>query len=191
MNDGACDAAGRFWAGTLTNDARPGSGTLYRLDADGSVVTAVEGLTISNGIAWSSDNRTMYLIDSATYRVDAFDFDLEFGALSGRRSVITIDPADGIPDGLAVDAEGHLWVALWDGWAVRRYTSDGVGERELRLPVARVTSVAFGGAHLDDLYVTSAWDGLPDGERAEQPAAGGLFRWHSKIPGLSPSPFAG
>ncbi len=125
MNDGACDPQGRFWAGTMAYDEAPGAGVLYRLELDGSCTTVITGLTISNGIGWSPDGTTMYLADSGTGRVDAFDFDGASGDVTGRRTIVAIDEPGVAPDGLTVDEEGAIWVALWGGGAVHRYGPDG------------------------------------------------------------------
>jgi sugar lactone lactonase YvrE len=183
MNDGACDAPGRFWAGTMALDCRPGAGALYRLDPGGRVHTMLEGVTISNGLDWSPDGRRMYYVDSPTQRIDVFDFDPQSGAIAGRRAFAAIPSEAGMPDGLTVDAEGFVWVALWGGGAVRRYAPDGSLERTVRLPVSHPTSCAFGGPALDELYITSAWIALSAAERAEQPQAGGVFRCRPGVAG--------
>lgn len=187
MNDGACDTRGRFWAGTMHAALEPGCGSLYRLDPDGTVTRMVEDVSISNGVAWSSDDTVMYYVDTASGGVDAFDFDLESGEIANRRRLLDVDPADGGPDGLVVDAEGYLWVGLWEGWAVRRYSPDGTPTGVVNVPCARVTKCAFGGAALDDLYITTA---SPDGPAADQPHAGGLFRVSPGVTGLPATPFA-
>jgi sugar lactone lactonase YvrE len=176
MNDGACDAAGRFWAGTMCMQERPGRGALYRLDPDGSVHTMLTGVGISNGIDWSLDGSRMYYVDSLTQRIDQFDFDPDSGTIDNRRSFVTIDPSEGCPDGLTVDAEGGIWLALWSGWAVRRYLPDGTLDRVLRLPVSHPTTCAFGGDRLDTLYITSATIRLTESERRAQPLAGAVIR---------------
>jgi sugar lactone lactonase YvrE len=192
MNDGGCDPAGRFWAGTMARDEGPGLGTLYRLEADGTVAAVVRPVSISNGLDWAPDGITMYYIDSTAQGVDTFRWDASTGTLTDRRRLITFDRrADGAPDGLTLDADGHIWVALWDGWCIRRYTPGGRLEREVRLPVARVTSMAFGGPDLRDLYVTSAWRDLTDTERASQPHAGSLFRCRPGVTGRLPARYAG
>jgi sugar lactone lactonase YvrE len=183
MNDGACDPAGRFWAGTMALDEGPQAGALYRLDADLTVHTMLTGVTISNGIGWSADGREMYYIDSPTRRIDAFDFDLGTGAIARRRPFTEIPAEAGIPDGLTVDAEGFVWVALWGGSALRRYAPDGALERTVPLPVSHPTSCAFGGAGLDELYVTSARRPLSAQERAREPMAGGLLRLRPGVVG--------
>lgn len=188
MNDGACDSRGRFWAGTMCSEGRPQRGSLYRLDPGGEVTPMLDGVSISNGIGWSPDDATMYHVDSPTGGVDAFDFDPESGALANRRRLIGIEPGAGEPDGLVVDGDGCIWVALWDGWAVRRYAPDGALMGVVELPVARVTKCAFGGAALDELYVTTA---SPDEADPEQPYAGGLFRALPGVVGLPATPFAG
>lgn len=188
MNDGACDSRGRFWAGTMHLDSTPGAGSLYRLDRDGEVETVLTGVTISNGIAWSPDDTGMYYVDTPTLGIDGFDFDAATGAIRGRRRLVTIEEDAGSPDGLVVDAEGCLWVALWEGWAVRRYAPDGELLGVIELPVARVTKPAFGGPGLADLYITTAAADAPD---PAQPHAGGLFRAHVGTHGLPAHAYAG
>lgn len=192
FNDGKVDPAGRFWAGTMAYDERPGAGSLYRLDPDGTVETMLEGVAISNGMAWSEDGRTFFYIDTPTRRVDAFECDPTSGTLGRRRTAVRLpDGVSGWPDGMAIDQEGALWVALWDGWAVHRYHPDGTLAEVIPMPVARPTSCAFGGADLGDLYVTSARSGLSPADLAAQPAAGGIFRLRTGARGLAPTPFAG
>ena len=171
MNDGACDPQGRFWAGTMAYDESPGAGALYRLELDGSCTTVLTGLTISNGIGWSPDASTMYLSDSGTGCVDAFRFDGSTGAISDRRTVVRIDQPGMAPDGLTVDEEGGIWVALWNGGAVNRYAADGSLLATVQLPVERPTSCAFGGPGRDTLFVTSARTDLDDDALAP-PATG-------------------
>jgi sugar lactone lactonase YvrE len=172
-------------------DARADAGTFYRIDADGSVATIVHPVTISNGIEWSPDGSLMYYIDTATQRMDVFDFDLATGSAIGRRPFIRFDAAIGIPDGMTIDVEGHLWVAFYDGWAVRRFSPKGLLERTIKLPTARTTSCAFGGPRLEQLYVTSARDGLTPVQLAEQPHAGALFVIEPGVAGSTIAPFAG
>jgi sugar lactone lactonase YvrE len=191
MNDATCDRVGRLWVGSTAHDARPGAGSLYRVDPDGCVERVLADVTISNGIDWSPDDRRMYFIDSATRRVDVLDYDLATGRPSGRRALIQLPEDAGLPDGMSVDAEGYLWVALWDGWSVRRYSPTGDLDRIVQLPVARVTSCAFGGPDLADLYVTSASTGLNAAELAGQPLAGDLFVVQPGVRGLEATPFGG
>ena len=155
MNDGKCDPAGRFWAGTMALDETPEAGSLYRLDRGGSVHTILSDVTISNGLDWSADALTMYYVDSPTRRIDMFDFDLASGAAANRRTFVQIPHQHGIPDGLTVDAEGCVWVALWRGAAVHRYTPYGLLDTIVLVPTACPTSCAFGGAAAKDLYITT------------------------------------
>ncbi len=186
FNDGKCDPVGRFWAGTMALDDRPGAGSLYRFDPDGRVHSMVSDVGVSNGIAWSLDNTTLYYIDTPTQAVAAFDYALATGAISGRRNVISIDKATGSPDGMTIDAEGMLWIAHWGGSRVTRWNpTDGSLLQTIHLPVARVTSCWFGGPNLDELYITTASTGLSAEERAAQPHAGGLFRYKGAAKGLA------
>jgi sugar lactone lactonase YvrE len=150
-------------------DEAPGGGTLSRVTGDGSAEVVLDDVTVSNGTGWSPDGRLMYYIDTPTRRIDVFDH--ADGRVSGRRTLAEIEEGAGFPDGLTVDADGCVWVALWEGAAVRRYTPDGRLDRVVGLPVPRVTACAFGGAGLTDLYITTARTGL-----SEPPAlAGSLF----------------
>lgn len=187
MNEGGCDPHGAFYCGSMAYDAASGAGSLYRLDPVGTVDVVVSGVTISNGLAWSPDGSTAYYVDTPTQRVDAFDYEPGRG-LSGRRTVIEVSSEDGSPDGLTVDSEGCLWVALWDGAAVRRYTPDGCLDAVVPLPVSRVTACTFGGAELDELYITTSRDGLDPGT---EPEAGALFRVSPGVRGLPTLPYAG
>ena len=182
MNDGACDPDGRFWCGSMAYDAAPGRGALYRLDADRTVHRVLADVTISNGLGWSPDGATAYYVDSPTQRVDAFAYD---GGLRDRRSVAEIAPESGTPDGLTVDAEGGVWVALWQGSAVHRYTPEGRLDAVIELPVSQPTSCAFGGAALDVLYITTSAQ-----DRAE-PGAGALFAVRPGVRGLPTLEYAG
>jgi len=191
MNDGACDPAGRFWAGTMALDESPGQGALYRLDPDLTVHTMVTSVTISNGIDWSLDGRRMYYVDSPTRRIDVFDLDGQSGGITNRRPFATIPAEAGIPDGLTVDADGFVWLALWGGAALRRYAPDGTLERTVPLPVSHPTSCAFGGAALDELYVTSARRPLSVEERKREPEAGSLLRLRPGVKGRPANLFGG
>ncbi len=192
MNDGYCDPRGRFWAGTMAiTPPRPPVGSLYRLDPDGSVTRVLGGVTISNGIDWSLDGTRMYYVDTRLSSIDVFDYDVERGEARNRRSLVTIAKASGYPDGLIVDAEGFLWLALWAGSAVHRYAPDGTLERVLKTPVTHPTKCAFGGPELADLYVTSAATELTPEERARQPQAGGLYRCRPGPRGRPARRFAG
>jgi sugar lactone lactonase YvrE len=184
MNDGKADPRGRVLAGTMAYDETPGAGSLYRLDPDGGVHILLDAVTVSNGLAWSADGATLYYADTPTGGVDAFDYDLDSGAIANRRRAISVPSAAGLPDGMTIDHEGHLWVALWGGWAVRRYATDGTLLAVVDLPVSQVTSCAFGGPDGGDLYITSAAAGT---DRTEQPHAGGLFRCRPGVTGPAAS----
>jgi sugar lactone lactonase YvrE len=191
VRDGACDPAGRFWAGTMAIDERPGAGSLYRLDPDGQVTLIIAGVTISNGLAWSADARRMFYVDSPTQRIDVFHFELATGAIANRRPFASIPVEDGIPDGLTIDVDDGVWVALWGGGRLHRYTRGGVLDRVVRVPVTYPTRCAFGGPGLDELFVTSAWTALTKDERAAQPHAGGIDRLRPGIRGRRATPFGG
>jgi sugar lactone lactonase YvrE len=188
MNDGAVDSRGRFWAGTMHVDYRRGEGSLYRLEESGAAEVILSGVTISNGIAWSLDETTMYYVDTPTQGIDAFDFDVETGAITDRRRIVKIDPESGSPDGLVVDAEGCIWVALWDGWEVRRYDPHGKHIGTVTVPAARVTKPAFGGPDLTDMFITTA---SPEKANPSQPYAGGLFHVRPGVAGLPAHAYAG
>jgi sugar lactone lactonase YvrE len=193
FNDGRCDPAGRFWAGSMSLRFRtePGRGTLYRLAPDGSVTPVLRDITLSNGLGWSPTGDRMYYIDSTAQRVDVLDFDLANGTASNRRPLIEIAAGDGMPDGLTVDADGFLWVAVWGSGTIRRYSPAGELERLVRVPVSQVTSCAFGGRDLEDLYITSEGaDMTPEAQRAE-PHYGGLFVCRAGVRGLPPAAYGG
>lgn len=191
MNDGKVDPSGRFWAGSMAMDERAGAGTLFRLDPDRSVTAMLDGLTIPNGLDWSADGRTMVYIDTTTSRVDRFDYDDAIGTITGRRPAVLVDPGRGYPDGMTLDAEGFLWVALFDGWGVHRYTPEGRLDRRIDVPAAQVTSVAFGGRDYDELYITTGQEGFPAGGLPGQPHAGGVFRCRPGVRGRPPNRFRG
>lgn len=191
MNDAKCDPVGRLWAGTMALDGTAGAGSLYRWDPTRGVERILTGCTISNGLGWSPGGDVMYFIDSPTRGVDAFEYDLSSGRLLGRRTFVAVPEEDGIPDGLAVDSAGGVWVALPGGWSVNRYLPDGQLDLVFRLPVSTPTSVAFGGADFGDLFVTSATYGLSEGQLADEPMAGGILRCRPGVIGLPPTPFAG
>jgi sugar lactone lactonase YvrE len=183
MNDGACDRSGRLYAGTMAADESPGAGTLYRLDPDLTVTPLVAGVSVSNGIGWSPDETLMYYVDSLAYSLDVFDYDQATGAIDGRRPVVAIGGGEVMPDGLTVDAEGGIWVAHWGGGVLVRYTPDGRADRTIELPHAHVTSCAFGGPDLDQLYITTA--------AGPRDPAGGLFTVTPGVTGLPSSAFGG
>jgi len=181
-NDGGVDPAGRFWFGTIAWDGTPGMAALYRMDdpPHGPVTRVLTEVSISNGIGWSPDATVMYYVDSGTGRVDRFAYDLASGEVADRRPLATIPADAGVPDGLAVDAEGAVWVALFGGSALRRYLPDGRLDRVVALPAHNVTSCAFVGDRLDRLAVTTATVELD----APGPLDGATFLVEVDVPGL-------
>jgi len=190
FNDGKVDRQGRFWAGTMDDEEKQASGTLYRVNS-GLDVTAVDhGYRVTNGPAFSPDGAIMYHNDSARQITYRFEVDRD-GFLGERGIFLQFNEGDGYPDGLTVDSEGCLWIAFWDGWCLRRYSPQGEWLETVKVPVARPTSCAFGGRDLDRLYVTSASIGLDEQAREMQPNAGGLFMLIPGVRGLADVPFAG
>ena len=190
FNDGKVDRQGRFWAGTMDNREREASGALYRLDRDGALSPIDQGYRVTNGPAFSPDGSRMYENDSARQVTYVFDLD-EAGHATNRRDFARFGPGDGYPDGMTVDAEGCLWIAFWDGWCVRRFAPEGDRLSELRTPVQRPTSCAFGGEGLKTLFITSARRDLKGTDLASQPLAGGLFAADVGVSGIAELPFAG
>jgi sugar lactone lactonase YvrE len=186
-NDAAVAPDGSLWTGTMRYDEAPGGGTLTRTAPDGAATTVLADVTVSNGTGWSPDGRRMYYIDSPTRRIDVFDLRPGDPLPVNRRPLAVVEDGAGYPDGLTVDADGCVWVALWDGAAVRRYTPEGVLDRVVELPVRRPTSCAFGGAGLTDLYVTSA----RKGQAAPHPLSGSLLVVPGAGHGLVQPAFAG
>jgi sugar lactone lactonase YvrE len=187
FNDGKCDGRGRLWIGTMGLKAESGMGTLYRFDPrqDGATLTTrVPHVTISNGLAWSGDGRTMYYIDTPTRRIDAFSYDIGNGEISDRRPIFTVPEGAGNPDGMCIDAEDKLWVALWGGWSVLRIDpATGKMLQRIALPVEQVSSCCFGGDNLSTLYITTA-GGTNPAKKASEPLAGGIFRFNTGTRGL-------
>jgi sugar lactone lactonase YvrE len=188
MNDGKSDSRGRFWAGTMSTALRPHAGALYRLDPDGRVRTMVSPVGLSNGLGWSPDERHMYYADSLAQSLDVFDYEAEEGRISSRTTLVEVPREVGLPDGLCVDADGFIWLAVFGAGEVRRYSPEGALDRTVRLPVSRVTCAAFGGADLDELYITSATEGV---WIEQEPHAGGLFRHRPGVRGMPAFEFAG
>jgi sugar lactone lactonase YvrE len=185
VNDGAADPWGRFWIGTMAHDSSEGRGTLFRYDGDGDVQTIKAGVSISNGIGWSPDRRTMYYVDSAPATVFAFSVDGD-GGVSHQRVFAQLDATtEGSPDGLCVDAEGGVWVALWGGRAVRRYAPSGEALAQVAVESPNPSSCAIGGANGTTLYITTAREELTDEDLAREPNAGRLFCVDVDVPGLA------
>jgi sugar lactone lactonase YvrE len=183
LNDGAVSADGALWFGSMDDFGERPTGSLYRLSPGGRCVPLDSGYVVSNGPAFSPDARTFYHTDTVQRRVYAFDRDAS-SALSNRRVFVDIEKDGGFPDGTAVDADGCVWIAMWGGWGVRRYSPAGELLSQIRLPCANVTKVAFGGPDYSSVFVTTAWHGLSAMQRAEQPLAGDLFCFEAAVPGL-------
>jgi len=191
FNDGKCDAAGRLWAGTLAIDASPGRGALYCLDTDGTLTQFESGFHICNGMAWSPDSTRFYLADSGRRQIYVYDYDLAQGTLSNKREFATFNETEGAPDGLAMDVDGYLWCAMWDGWALKRFGPDGHLDRTVALPVPRPTSCAFGGADMKTLFVTTARIRLSATQLAAAPLSGSILSVHADVPGCVVGEFGG
>lgn len=187
MNEGGCDPDGRFYAGSMGYDQRPGAGAMYRLDPELNVTQVLDGLTISNGLEWSPDGSLAYYIDTPTQQVSVFDYDFDTG-LTARRTFVEIPDHLGGPDGLSVDAEGGIWVALFGGSAVHGYSSDGSLEEVVEVEARQVTACTFGGPGLRELYITTSRENLEPGD---DPLAGALFIADVGVGGLPVRPFAG
>ena len=192
FNDGKCDPQGRFWVGTIYEPRDPALASLYCFSA-GKLVRSQGDITVSNGLAWSPDGRTMYWSDTKAHTIYAFDFDPSSGALANKRVFAsfppkqpgqTLDTYGGRPDGAAVDAEGCYWVAMFEGQRVLRLSPRGEVLRELRLPVRCATMPCFGGADLKTLYITTARENRPEAELAAQPLAGCVLALQVDVPGL-------
>jgi sugar lactone lactonase YvrE len=184
FNDAAVDPAGRVWVGSMHVDESEPLGELYRLDPGGVLTTVVKGVTVSNGTGWSPDGTRMYYVDSPMRRIDVFDYDPAAGEAFQRRVFADLSACDGVPDGLTVDADGYVWVAMWGGGALRRFAPVGDQDAVVQVPVTQPTSCAFGGPGMSDLYVTTAKAGLSEAELRDQPLAGRLLRLHPGPVGL-------
>ncbi|MBL6446339.1 SMP-30/gluconolactonase/LRE family protein [Fulvivirga sp. 29W222] len=182
FNDGKCDPAGRFWVGSMALSEESNAAALYSFDGDSSIIQKLDSITISNGICWSADKKTMYYIDTPTQAVKAFDYNNETGAIENGRIIIKIEEENAFPDGMTIDSEGKLWIALWGGSSVVRYDPDN-GQLLTRIPVPakNVTSCAFGGSNLDTLLITTASIGMNDKEKSKYSKAGAVF---ATVPGV-------
>ena len=189
MNDGAADPQGRYWGGSLADDHHAGGGAFYRLDRNGHAEQVLDGLTIPNGVGWSPDGRTMYLVDSGPRVVHAFAFDGDRGAIADERVLLTVPEDVGAPDGLTVDAAGDLWIAIYGAGQVRRYSPEGELRETLAVPAAQTTCCAFGGPGLHTLYVTTATENWTDEQRAAEPAAGLVYRLETGATGVAAAPY--
>ena len=184
FNDASVDPAGRVWVGSMHTGETEPHGVLYRLDPGRTLTPVLKGVTVSNGIGWSPDGSRMYYADSPTRQIDMFDYDPATGEAFQRRVFADLSGAAGVPDGLTVDVDGCVWVAMWGGGVLRRLTPSGRPDAVVPVPVSQPTSCAFGGPDMAELYVTTASIGLSEAERAAQPLAGRLLRLHPGPSGL-------
>jgi sugar lactone lactonase YvrE len=192
FNDGKCDPAGRFWAGTMSLKGEQETGSLYFLDTDGKLNKVLEKVSISNGLCWSPDQKTMYFTDSPTKQIAAFDYDKMSGKIENKRIVVDLTAEKGVPDGMTIDEEGMLWVAHWGGHRVSRFNPENGRLLEvIPVPAENVTSCVFGGKNLDQLYITTARIGMSDEALANYPLSGGLFSVKTKVKGLPTFTFGG
>ncbi|MBD2260887.1 SMP-30/gluconolactonase/LRE family protein [Pseudanabaena sp. FACHB-2040] len=182
FNDGKCDPQGRFWFGSISQD--PKQASLYRYDPDGSLQVMETGLTISNGLGWSPDETTFYLTDSAEQKIYAYRFDAAIGSIQDRRVLIDLSDEGAEPDGMAMDAEGCIWTAMWNGWCVIRFDPDGKEMMRVKMPVQCPTCCTFGGQDLTELYITTASVGLSQQEIEQGFYAGDLFRLQTDVVGM-------
>ena len=192
FNDGKCDPAGRFWAGTMPFDGKNAAGKLYCLYPDMTVKVMLDQVAISNGIVWTADAKTMYFIDSATYRVDAFDYDKSTGAIKNRRTAFEFPKELGFPDGSTLDEEGMLWVAQFGSGTVNRWDPrTGKLLQRINVPSPMATSCAFGGPQLDQLYITSSRLAMDEATLKRYPQAGGIYVVEPGVRGVLSQEFSG
>jgi D-xylonolactonase len=191
FNDAKCDRLGRFWAGTMDFDCKQSTGSLYRLGSDLKCARMDSDYVVTNGPAWSSDQKTLYHNDTVNGRVYAFDFDLERGEIANKRLFLAFSREEGFPDGMTTDAEGGLWIAHWGAGKLTRHDTKGKVTRTIHMPCSQVTSCTFGGTGLTTLYVTTAADGLSERQLRDEPLAGGLFAVEMNVPGVPANRFKG
>lgn len=183
LNDGTCDSQGRFWFGSMCSLEKP-QASLYRYDPDSSLHVMETGLTLSNGLGWSPDEKTFYLTDSPHKKIYAYDFNSVTGNISNRRIFVDLTNESFYPDGLTIDSEGHIWSAMWDGWCVIRFNTKGEEILRIKLPVQLPTSCTFGGEDLQTLYITTASVGLSQAEIEKSFSSGDLFALQTDVTGL-------
>ncbi|MEI1377176.1 SMP-30/gluconolactonase/LRE family protein [Nostoc sp. UHCC 0926] len=183
FNDGKCDSQGRFWFGSMSSLEKPHA-SLYRYDNDGSLHVMETGLTVSNGLGWSPDEKTFYLTDSPHKKIYAYDFNSVTGNISNRRIFVDLTNESFCPDGLTIDSEGYIWSAMWDGWCVIRFNPKGEEILRIKLPVQLPTSCTFGGEDLQTLYITTASVGLSQAEIEKSFSSGDLFALQTDVTGL-------
>ncbi|RKP54092.1 SMP-30/gluconolactonase/LRE family protein [Cohnella endophytica] len=185
FNDGKCDSSGRFWAGTMSVKGENAAGAFYCLEKDGTVRKIFTDISCSNGVGWSPDDQAMYYIDTGTHEVHRMDYEASSGKLGHRKAIVTIPKDQGVPDGMCVDAEGMIWVAHWGGYCITRWNpSTGEQLEKIELPVSQVTSCCFGGEQLDELFITSAREGLSEEQLSKEPLAGSCFKYKPGVRGL-------
>jgi sugar lactone lactonase YvrE len=190
LNDGKCDPSGRLLFGSMSLDRRPGTAALYRLDGSGKTKCLLSGLTLANGLDWNLGYDSLYFIDSCSQRIDLYDYDPDIGNLSNGRVFVQIDENRGLPDGLTVDAEGGVWVCLFGGSAIHRYSPQGKLDEVLTLPVSCPTSPTFGGENLDTIYVTTSRHRLSEERRAAELMAGATLMFKPGVTGRPASRFS-
>ncbi len=192
FNDGKCDPAGRFWAGTMSCNLEKGQGSLYCLQPDLTIERKLTGITISNGLAWNKAADTLYFIDTLTHQLAAFDYDIETGHINNRRISAEFEKSLGYPDGMAMDEKGKLWVAFYNGSKVIRINPEG-GEISalVTLPVPKPTSCAFGGDDMNELFITTCRENMSEQEMDQAPLSGSLFKVKLPVKGLSVNVFSG
>ena len=191
-NDGKCDASGRFWIGTMELKAKPGEGALYCIDRQLNIVCKEKSLGIPNGMGWSPDNKRMYHIDSQQRAVRSFFYDDETASIEFEKNAVEIPTSVGSPDGMAMDIEGMLWVAIWNGFAIHRYNpANGELLETVSLPVPQVSCCAFGGPGMDELFITTAREKMSEADQAKYPLSGSLFKVKTSTKGFAVNRFAG
>ncbi|SNR16515.1 SMP-30/gluconolactonase/LRE family protein [Tenacibaculum jejuense] len=185
FNDGKCDPNGNLWVGSMHLAQNKPNANLYKINEKGESDKMLDGITISNGIVWSKDKSTMYYIDTPKGTIRAFDYDKKTSEISNERVVVTVDPKDGFPDGMAIDDQDMLWVGMWNGNAVAKYNpKTGNLEKKIQVPAHNVTSCAFGGDNFDELYITTASVDMTDEEKKQFPLAGSVFKIKLKEKGV-------
>lgn len=184
INDGKCDPAGRFILGTMDMNEKEPSGSLYSFDGK-QVTRLLDGICISNGLAWSPDYKTFYYIDTPTREVKAYDYDLETGSISSPREAMRVPESLGWPDGMTSDAQGNLWIAMWGGAQVTRWNPNtGQLVEQIPVPALQTSSCVFGGKDRNELYITSARKGMSEEDLKKYPLSGGLFKVVTKFEGM-------
>lgn len=190
FNDGKCDPNGNLWVGSMHLEQEKGKANLYRIDEEGKYTKMLSNVTISNGIVWTKDKRTMYYIDTPTGKIKAFDFNTTNSTISNERVAVNVNAKDGFPDGMAIDENDMLWVGMWNGNAVAQYNpKTGELVRKIKVPAHNVTACAFGGKNLDELYITTASIDMTEEEKKEYPLAGSIFKVKLNTKGVKSSFF--